>query len=101
MNHRLPLPALVFLLVVSSVAAQQESKPIDPPAANAIEMTQTALKNLREEKADVADTLKDLLPIAKDAAALIIDELRRSRFVPKYADQLIRIISTMSRPDLG
>ena len=69
---------------------------IDPPAANAIEETQIALKNLREEKADVADTLKACCTAAwwrTSRACSPGDALRKSVKVPGRSRR-----SSTSRP---
>lgn len=68
----------------------EEVKPADVATR-----TTEALLGLRTGKVSVEDVVANLRPIAKDAAPLLVEELKRAATDTKYANQLVAILSNL------
>ncbi len=68
----------------------------DVRPADAAARTSEAILGLKTGKVDVGEVVAGLKPIARDAAPLLMEELRRSATDAKYANQLIVVLSNLS-----
>lgn len=71
------------------------SRTDEPKTPDAATRTSEALLLLKTARSTVDDTVATLKPIAKDAAPLLCDELRRSYADPRYSNQLVAILSNL------
>lgn len=63
--------------------------------ADAAARTSEALLGLKTGKVDIEEVVVGLKPIAKEAAPLLMEELRKSATDAKYANQLIVVLSNL------